>query len=349
MDPITQGVVGAAAAQAVARRRSIPWAGLLGALSGMAPDLDVLVRSTNDPLLFLEYHRQFSHSLIFIPMGALLCAALSYPLVRRKLAFRQAFVYCLIGYATHGLLDCSTSYGTQLFWPFSDLRVAWNIVSVVDPLFTLPLLLLVALASRRRAQGFARLACVWALLYLAVGLGQRERAESFGHHLAEQRGHRPENIEAKPAFGNLLLWKTIYESDEHYHVDAVRLGLHPASFPGEHAPKLDLPRDLPWLRRQTQQARDLERFRWYSAGYLAIDPARADRVIDVRYSMVPNRIEALWGIQLDPGAPDDEHAAFFTSRRPSPAHRAQFIEMLFGGVGGRASHDTSSAHPPLQR
>ena len=43
-----------------------------------------------------------------------------------------------MGYATHGLLDSCTSYGTQLFWPFSDVRVAWDTMSIVDPLFTVP-------------------------------------------------------------------------------------------------------------------------------------------------------------------------------------------------------------------
>jgi membrane-bound metal-dependent hydrolase YbcI (DUF457 family) len=56
------------------------------------------------------------------------------------------------GYATHGLLDASTTYGTLFFWPFTDMRVAWNAISIVDPLFTLVLLLGVALAVWRKAR-----------------------------------------------------------------------------------------------------------------------------------------------------------------------------------------------------
>ena len=69
MDPVTQGTVGAIFAQAVAHKRTAVWAAVCGLLGGLAPDLDVLIRSENDPLLFLEYHRQFTHSLIFIPVG----------------------------------------------------------------------------------------------------------------------------------------------------------------------------------------------------------------------------------------------------------------------------------------
>ena len=84
MDPLTQGLAGAALPQAAARRGAVAIAGLLGFLAGMTPDLDVLIRSSEDPLLFLEYHRQFTHSLVFIPVGGALCALLLHPLLGRR-------------------------------------------------------------------------------------------------------------------------------------------------------------------------------------------------------------------------------------------------------------------------
>ena len=92
----------------------------------MAPDLDVLIRSSHDPLLFLEYHRQFTHSLFFIPVGALICALAFYPVTRRALSFRETWILSALGYATHGLLDACTTYGTLLLWPFSQERFAWH-------------------------------------------------------------------------------------------------------------------------------------------------------------------------------------------------------------------------------
>lgn len=329
IDPLTQGALGAAAAQAVARREHAPWAALLGGLAGMAPDLDVLVRSPRDPLLFLEVHRQFSHALLFIPLGALLCAVLARPLTRGRLPFRESFLFCLLGYATHGLLDACTSYGTQLLWPFSDLRVAWNVVAVVDPFFTLPLLAGVLWGALGRKPRLARLALAWALAYLALGTLQRERAEAVGYALAAERGDAPVQLQAKPALGSLLLWKTVYDDGARYHVDAVRLGLAALPYPGASAPRLEPARDLPWLAAGAQ-ARDLERFRRFSSGWIAVDPGRPDRVIDVRYSIVPNRIEPLWGIRLDPEAPANAHAAFFTERDPTPERRAALLQMLRG-------------------
>ena len=65
MDPLSQGTVGVAFAQSIANKNNIIKIGIIGFFAGLAPDLDVLIRSENDPILFLEYHRQFSHSLFF--------------------------------------------------------------------------------------------------------------------------------------------------------------------------------------------------------------------------------------------------------------------------------------------
>ena len=329
MDPISQAVLGAAGAEALARPRQVAVAGLLGALAGMAPDLDVLIRSSTDPLLFLEYHRQFTHSLAFIPIGAALCTAILYPFVRKWCRAGEAYLYCLLGYATHGLLDACTSYGTQLYWPFSDERVAWSVISIVDPLFTIPILILVALAARRGRVFLARAACLWAALYLSLGVIQQSRAEAAGKALAESRQHSPFSIEAKPAFASLLLWKTIYEEDGRYYVDAIHAGPTTIPFPGESTPKLALSRDLPWLSPSTQQGRDLERFRWFSQDHLSLDPENPKQVIDIRYSMLPNRIDPLWGIRLDPGFTAGEYSKFFTERKFSPSDRIRFLQMLF--------------------
>ena len=122
MDPLTQGALGASLAQPFSKSSHILIVGILGFLSGMAPDLDVLIRSKSDPLLFLEFHRQFTHSLIFIPIGGMICASVFHILFakRARLTFKQTYLYCTLGFATHGLLDSCTSYGTQLLWPFTN-------------------------------------------------------------------------------------------------------------------------------------------------------------------------------------------------------------------------------------
>ena len=249
MDPLTQGALGAALPQATRNKTQVGIAGTLGFLAGMAADLDVLIRSEADPLMFLEYHRQFTHALIFIPVGGLICAlALHWVLGRRwQLTFVQTFLFCTLGYATHPLLDSATSYGTMLFWPFSEERFALSIVSVVDPLFTLPVLVLVVLSGFRRKPALARIALAWAVLYLTAGALQHQAARAMAEEVAASRGHRPIRLEVKPSFANILVWKTIYETPDRFYVDAVRASFLPRMFPGVSVPKLDRNRDLPWL------------------------------------------------------------------------------------------------------
>ena len=332
MDPLTQGVLGAALPQASVSGRHAVSAGILGFLAGVAADLDVLIRSSTDPLLFLEYHRQFTHSLIFIPFGGLICALVLHAIIgrHRGLLFRQTWLFCSLGYATHALLDACTTYGTMLFWPFSDVRIAWNTISIIDPLFTIPILIGVLLSARLRSPVYARLALVWALSYMALGLWQRNEAVRMGHDLASERRHMPMRLEAKPSFGNILVWKVVYETDDRFYVDAVRVGFSPRVFSGTSVQKLDIQRDMPWLRQDSQQARDIERFRWFSNGYIARSPEVSNRIIDVRYSMLPNEVAPLWSIELYPQAEESEHAKYQTHRETGPETMSQMWDMLIG-------------------
>ncbi|MFK8041395.1 metal-dependent hydrolase [Congregibacter sp.] len=332
MDPVTQGTLGAALPQSLARSERMGLAMLCGIAGGMAPDLDVLIRSADDPLLFLEYHRQFTHSLIFIPVGAAIVALALWGALGRRLGWslRDIYVFSGLGYATHALLDACTSYGTLLFWPFSDQRFAWNNVSIIDPLLTLPLIILVVASRVRRRRWPAVLGMFWVVAYLSMGVIARDAAEDQGRRLADSRGHAPAVVEAKPSFANLLLWKTIYQEAGSYYVDAVRLGAEPVVYTGSTVPVLDLTRDFPWLEQGSLQARDVDRFRWFSMGYLAADPRFPDRIMDVRYSLLPNEIRSLWSIQLNPEAQDSKHVDYVVSRERGPGTFPRLWTMIRG-------------------
>ena len=80
----------------------------------------------------------------------------------------------------------------------------------------------------------------------------------------------------------------------------------------------------------SQQARDIERFGWFSNGYIALDPINSQRIIDVRYSLVPNEIASLWGIQLSPAAEADSHVTYTTARQLSDQPREACVRQLWG-------------------
>ena len=86
MDPLTQGALGAALPLATRRGKPAGVAAGCGFLAGLAPDLDIVLRDPEDTLLFLEFHRQFTHALIFIPVGSAIVAGALFGLARRWLA-----------------------------------------------------------------------------------------------------------------------------------------------------------------------------------------------------------------------------------------------------------------------
>jgi inner membrane protein len=329
MDPITQGTVGAAFAQSTANKNNILRIGVIGFLAGLAPDLDVLIRSSNDPILFLEYHRQFSHSLFFIPFGSLIVALLIFPLVKKSMSLKTVYIASFLGYATHGLLDACTSYGTQLFWPFSNERVTWNNISIVDPLFTIPILILVGTAIKTRKKLFSFFAIGWATFYLSLGFVQYERALSTAIELAHSRGHNAERLTLKPSFGNLILWKSIYQHEEKFYVDAIRTVRSSTWCSGENIRMFDYQYHLPSLDKDSQQRKDIERFRWFSQDYLGFDKEE-NLVTDVRYSMIPNQIAPMWGLVIDDQKDINEHAIWWTSRSLDQSQLDLFKGMLSG-------------------
>jgi inner membrane protein len=330
MDPLTQGTIGAIAATNLTKNK-IFIASIFGFLSGMAADLDVFIRSDTDPLLFLEYHRQFTHSLIFIPIGGIVCALVFYFLRPKKwqVSLKESWLFCTAGYATHALLDACTSYGTQLFWPLSDERVAWNVISVIDPAFTLPLLAMLILGIKTKKLAYGKIAIIWMVLYMGFAFLQQQRATHAGTELALSRGHQVDEVQVKPTFGNVLLWKSIYEFEGKFYVDGIRAGADISIYPGTSIAKLNPANDFPWLDANTQQAKDIARF---AKGFVALHPDNPNIVIDMRYSLVPNQIQPMWMIELDQTKNQTEHVKYRHERKNTESNYALFWRLLQGKI-----------------
>ena len=320
MDLLTQGLVGSAAAQSFCRPKAQHRVALYGAVAGMAPDLDALISSAAAPLLNLDYHRHFSHSLAFIPVGASIVALLIWLVSRRRFEFREIWMACLLGYATHGLLDACTSYGTHLWWPFAMDRVSWNLVSIVDPLFTLPLLVLTVWGAWRSRVWFPRAAAIFCACYLLFAFAQHRQAQYAQRALVAQRDHTAERQVVKPSIGNVFLHRSVYLHDGVYHVDAIHVfpGLSPIFYPGGEVEAYET----------TKTNRDVARFGRLSNGFLCQHPEAEDVIGDIRYGMLPTATVPLWGIKIN-RADNDESAQFVKFRKVDKADLNRFYGMLF--------------------
>ena len=332
MDPISQGALGAVAGAAFADRTTIRKATLVSWAAGMLADADIAISSASDPLLNIEYHRHFSHSLVFIPVGALLCAGAFWVLTRRwwRLPFRSLYLFSLAGFATAGLLDACTSYGTRLFWPFSDTRTAWSIISIIDPIFTGALLVAIAIGLVRRRPAWMRAGLVFAGCYLALGVIQRERTTRLQQELAAERGHGALHKSiVKPSIGNLLLWRSVYQEGGRFYVDAIRTGFFGEAkiYEGTSVPVLRLEGLLNGLPPDSTLAGDLARFDHFSDSFLARHPTEANVISDLRYAALPQSIKPLWGIRVD-REKVDSHVPFENFRDITKEDRKQLMQML---------------------
>ncbi|MDZ7662624.1 metal-dependent hydrolase [Thiohalophilus sp.] len=331
MDILTQGLLGGVLVQSIARKGEKKVATLAGLFAGLLADLDILIHSADDPLLNIEFHRHFTHSLLFIPPGGAIAALILWPLLRRHLSLKRLYLFCLAGFSLSGVLDALTSYGTMLFWPFSEQRVALNLIAIVDPVFTLILLLGLLLGLRLPERRLALGALILGAGYLGFAGVQQQRAQNVMAEVTAARSHVPQRQVVKPTMGNLLLWRSVYVHDGRIYVDAVRVGLlaDRLIFPGDSVARFIQHRDLPQLEPQTTLAGDIRRFERFSDGFVAFDPQQENVLGDMRYSMLPNSVRPLWGIVIDPKQPQ-QHVDYRFFRDSSAGVRHTFINMLLG-------------------
>ncbi len=222
MDSLTQIVLGASVGEAVAGKKIGNKAMLWGAVAGTIPDLDVLLEPYLDMVAYLATHRGFSHSFTF----AILCAPLFAWLLTRiypqgKAGFRDWWLLFFLGFVTHYLLDAFTTWGTQLFSPFSSYRVAFYSIFVIDPLYTLPFLALLLIAafyprrsSRRRTLNYLGLSL--STLYLGVTVVNKQLANSAFEKGLAFKNISYESYISKPTPLNSVLWSITAQTEEGY-------------------------------------------------------------------------------------------------------------------------------------
>ncbi len=174
MDSLTQIILGAAVGEAVAGKKIGNKAAFWGAVAGTIPDLDVIIRRFVHPIDGALIHRGFSHSIVFALLLSPILAWLIHKLYKNRYDFKLWWKLFFLGIVTHPMLDIFTNYGTEFFWPFK-LRLTFNSVFVIDPLYTIPfgLLLLIALFLKRDKKLRRRLnyaGIIYSSLYLLWGV-----------------------------------------------------------------------------------------------------------------------------------------------------------------------------------
>lgn len=225
MDSITQAALGAGIAGAMLGRRLGRKALIAGAVLGTLPDLDILI-DYGDPLSQMINHRGFSHSVfVLTALSALLTWLVHRWRPRDGRVDWQMFLTIWLVLITHTLLDAFTSYGTQLWWPLRPTPASWSSIFIIDPFYTVPLLVPVLLALALGPGTALRRAMAVAILmggaYLLASLGFKHWAEArVAHHLDEHGIKHVDTFSAPQPF-SILLWRVVVRTDGDDYIEAV--------------------------------------------------------------------------------------------------------------------------------
>jgi len=305
MDSVTQLVFGAACGEAVlgqkVGRKALVWGAVLGTL----PDLDVFI-PLGGPVNDFVYHRGFSHSLILL---ALLSPIIAWLISKihpdTKRFYRGWVLLSFLVLEASVLLDLMTIYGTQIFWPFSTTPMAFPVLFIIDPLFTLPLLsgtLAVLVLKNHRSVGH-RLNTVGLFLglaYLSWAICAGEFVERrVTEKLTRQKVSYSQFI-SSPAPFTTLLWRVVgIEKDRYFETYF--------SLFDRNAPLLlnYYPRNLA-LMAGIEEHPPVAKLKWFTRGYYAFSVMDADvAMTDLRMGSEPNyvfrfKVARLKNLQINP-------------------------------------------------
>lgn len=269
MDSVTQVVLGGAVGYAVLGDKVGRKAALYGAVLGTLPDLDVFLPYGGEVEAF-TYHRGFSHSvlvhLLISPLIVwLITRCHQATAVYKKRWFWLVFL-CL---STHGVLDSLTVYGTQLLWPITEYPFGIASLFIIDPLYTLPLLIaFIAVFLPKlppyRALRMNRAALVLSSVYIVWSLGAKFYIDQTVKTALHDRQIQAEHYLSTPAPFSTLLWRILVMSGDEYYEGYVSIFDSPSEV------SLDNYDSTESLLTEIEDEWDVQRLQWFTKGFYAV-------------------------------------------------------------------------------
>jgi inner membrane protein len=286
MDSLTQAALGAAVAVATMGRRTAVWkAALWGAAWGTLPDLDAFI-DHGDPVRNMTYHRGNSHALFWLTLAALPLGALAARLHGEWPLWRRWWLAAWLSLVTHPLLDWMTVYGTQLLRPFTDTPYGMGSIFIIDPLYTVPLLVGVVAALAMRSPRGLRwngVALALSTAYLGWSVAAQAHVRAVASASLARQGIQADRLLVTPTPFNTVLWRVVAVTPEAYHEGFRSL--------------LDRPGDMHFDRFDRGMALDeplagvwaADRMRWFARGFYRLSQVEGQaRITDLRMGQEPH-------------------------------------------------------------
>lgn len=299
MDTVTQMALGAAIGEATLGRRvgnkAIVWSAIVAGI----PDLDILV-PFDDVIKSFTYHRSVTHSLLVLALTTPLVVWLITRIHPREIHNRNRWLLTIfLAFASHPLLDCFTAYGTQIFWPLPMSPVAWSSIFIIDPIYSLPMLVGVICAlvmSRETDRGhlISRYGLIVSSIYLGWTVTAKTIAESSFEKALREQNISYTQIFTTPSAFNSLLWRAVARADSayyegYYSVFDTGENIRFQRYPSEDALLANLEDHWP-----------VERLKWFTLGFYSISRLQQDIIIsDLRMGIEPHYVFRFKVAELD--------------------------------------------------
>ncbi|RYE38526.1 MAG: metal-dependent hydrolase [Sphingobacteriales bacterium] len=219
MDSFTQILLGIATAELCAGDKLQRRTFIYGSILGTIPDLDVVVGLFMNPVEGVTIHRGLSHSLVFFALLSPILGWIITKIESSRIDFKSASLLAFWCLFTHVVLDMFTSWGTQVFWPLPN-RVALKTIFVIDPLYTIPLLIALILAWRRKDFAIRRkqvlLGIYVSSFYLLITCGLKLYATDQFEEALAKRNIAHKDLIVKPSAFNCILWNANVSTKDAY-------------------------------------------------------------------------------------------------------------------------------------
>lgn len=290
MDSLTQIALGGAVAYAVAGpqvgRKAILWGVALGTL----PDLDVLLPYGGEVEAF-TYHRGFSHSLLMhmlvSPIIAWLALKLHPQTSEHKIRWLLLVFLCL---STHAILDSFTVYGTQLMWPLTEYPFGVSNLFIIDPLYTVPLLIgfiwaSLPLKNKPLAFKVNGVGLVISSIYVCWSLGAKVYIDNKVEYALSERAITPIAYMSTPAPFNTFLWRVVVMSEGEYYE------IYASVFDQVNELSFNAYPTNPALLDDISQEWGVQRLQWFTKGLYSVR-AYGDKIVlsDLRMGVECNYV-----------------------------------------------------------
>lgn len=293
MDSLTQIVLGAACGEAVLGKKIGNKALLFGAIGGTIPDLDVFIGKLlySNEIQAMAFHRGFMHSIFFSIIGCFVFGWLTYKIYNRgkrehTTNLKDWYWLYFLSLFTHPLLDSFTPYGTQLFTPFSNYRVAFNNISVVDLLYTIPFLTCIIILmfynrKTERRRWWLKVGFIISSAYMVLTLVNKIHIDSVFEESFKKANINYTRFSSQPTLLNNILWYAVAETDTQYHLTFY--SLLDKSDVAEEIITVDKNHNLLDMNDQ-----DLKTLTWFSNDYYNLSASEDNtyKYVDLRYPML---------------------------------------------------------------